>query len=126
MQDLVTLFKEYCKANIRDKARPLPEKAKQKIVRNLRGSFFKSVVQAWTVLDFYDYKNLWAEGFDTYFGYDNKRITSETMLEIIHPEDQQAFGELYHLALEGLMNIKAPIKNIGHFCISYRIKDRSG
>lgn len=119
-------FMEYCKANIVEKAIPLPVQAKQEIVNKLRSSYFKSVVQAWTVLDLYDYKHLWVEGFDTYFGYDNTSISSDTLMEIIHPEDLAAFSQLYYLVLEGLMNMKTPVKNIGHFCISYRIKNSSG
>lgn len=126
MQNLSLLFKDYCKANIANKAKPVTEEVKRKIVRNLRNSFFKSVVQAWAVRDFYEYKTLWVEGFDTYFGYDNKTMSAETLLEIIHPEDQAAFGQIYYLVLQGLLKMKTPVKDIGHFCLSYRIKNSTG
>lgn len=126
MQDLSPLFKEYCKTNITDKAKPLSEQAKQKIISNLRGSFFKSVVQAWTVLDLFEYKHLWLEGFDTYFGYQDNHLVSANMLDLVHPEDREAYGQLCHLALKGLLNMRAPVKNIGHFCISYRIRMSCG
>lgn len=126
MKSLTALFKDYCKANIRDRATPLTAEVKQNIVKNLLNSPFRSVVQAWTVLDFYDYTHLWAEGFDTYFGYKNEEITAENILEVVHPEDQEAFGQLYYLVLEGLLAMKTPVKNIGHFCISYRIRNALG
>lgn len=126
MKTLTHLFKDYCKTHIRDKAVPITNESKQEIVRNLLNSPFRSVVQAWTILDFYDYKHLWTEGFDTYFGYKNEQVTAETILEIVHPEDQEAFGQLYYLVLEGLLAMKTPVKNIGHFCISYRIRNAYG
>src|SRR5688572_1745778 len=126
MSQLAALFKDYCRQNIRARSVEIPASHKNKIVSDLRSSPFSSVVQAWSVLDFYDYKHLWAQGFDTYFGYKNDFITAENILEMVHPEDQEAFGQLYYLCLEGLMNMPISTKNIGHFCISYRLKDAYG
>jgi DNA-binding CsgD family transcriptional regulator len=126
MSQLTALFKDYCKQNITARALDLSPEQKNNIVSNLRSSPFSSVVQAWSLLDFYDYKHLWAQGFDTYFGYKNDFITAENILEMVHPEDQEAFGQLYYLCLEGLMNMPIPTKNIGHFCISYRMRDVNG
>lgn len=124
--NLTTLFKSYCEANIRSRSTGLSTKEKNEIVNALQASPFLSVIQAYSVLDLYDYKHLTAYGFDTYFGYPNDAITAETILEIVHPEDQEAFGQLYYLCLEGLVHMKIPTKDIGHFCISYRIKDAQG
>lgn len=123
---LTTLFKDYCRQAITERTVPLSAGKKQQIVDELQSSPFKSVVQAWSVLDFQEYKHLVAEGFDTYFGYDNSYITAENILEIVHPEDQEAFGKLYYLCLEGLMNMPIATKGIGHFCISYRMRDAYG
>lgn len=73
-----------------------------------------------------EHRHLWAEGFDTYFGYESGYISAETILEIVHPEDQEAFGMLYALCLEGLLNMPIATKGIGHFCISYRMRDANG
>jgi DNA-binding CsgD family transcriptional regulator len=124
--NLTALFKEYCKANITARTTPLTDQEKQEIVVSLQQSPFRNVVQAYSVLDFHDYKHLTAEGFDTYFGYSNSYITAENILGIVHPDDQEAFGKLYYLCLEGLLNMPIPTKGIGHFCISYRIKDATG
>jgi DNA-binding CsgD family transcriptional regulator len=126
METLQSLFTSYCKAKIGDRATPVSEKHTQELIRNLRDSPFTSVVQAWSVLDLYHYKHLWTEGFDTHFGYRNEDITAETILEMVHPEDRDAFGQLYYLVLEGLMNMPIPVKNIGQFCIAYRLRDAWG
>lgn len=126
MLDPVKLFKEYCHQRIALQATPVTEERKKEIVQSLIASPFQKVVQAWTVLDFYDYKLLHAEGYDTYFGFDNKEITAESILEFVHPDDQEAFSQLYYLCLEGLLNSPTPVKNIGHFCISYRIRNAHG
>jgi DNA-binding CsgD family transcriptional regulator len=120
------LFKEYCAHKISSVAQPIPEFRKQEIVESLKYSPFRSVVQAFSVLYFYDYSHLYAEGFDTYFGYRNDQITAEKILDIVHPEDQEAFGKLYYLCLEGLLHMPIPTKEIGHFCISYRMRDANG
>lgn len=86
----------------------------------------KSVVQAYSILDFYHYRHLHAEGFDRYFGYENHYITAENILELVHPEDREAFGQLYYLCLEALVHMPIPTAGIGHFCISYRLRDASG
>ena len=124
--DPVQLFKAYCRANITERAAPLTEAQKTQIVQSLLSSPFHTVAQAWMVLDFYDYKLLHAEGFDTYYGFDNRRMTAESMLEIVHPDDREAFSQLYYLCLEGLLHSPSPVKNIGHFCISYRIQNAHG
>lgn len=126
MQHPVDLFKQYCQHNITQRATPISETQKQQIVASLLASPFHTVAQAWTVLDFYDYKLLHAQGYDTYFGFDNSQISAESILEIVHPEDQEAFSQLYYLCLEGLLHSPRPVKNIGHFCISYRIKNAYG
>lgn len=126
MQHLPSLFREFCKHNIADKATPLKEQRKQELVNELKSSPLRRVIQAWTVLDFYDYKHLWTEGFDTYFGYPNESVTADSILEIVHPEDAEAVGQLYYLVLEGLLHMPVPVKNIGHFCISYRMKNSKG
>lgn len=126
MQNPVDLFKQYCHHNITLRATPIPEAQKIDIVRSLLASPFHTVAQAWTVLDFYDYKLLHAQGYDTYFGFENSQITAESVLEFVHPEDQEAFSQLYYLCLEGLLHSPRPVKHIGHFCISYRIKNAYG
>lgn len=126
MSSLITLFKEYCRQHIRAKTVPLSESEQSAIMATLTSSPFRTVVQAWSVLDFYNYKHLWAEGFDTYFGYDNNFITAEHILEMVHPEDREAFGQLYYLCLEGLVHMPIPTKGIGHFCIAYRLRDAYG
>jgi DNA-binding CsgD family transcriptional regulator len=126
MSDLSQLFREYCNSKIRPFTTLLPQDAKDAIVQELRASPFVGVVQAWSVLDFQNYEHLAAEGFDTYFGYPNASVTSDKILEMVHPEDQEAFGKLYYLCLEGLLNMPIPTKGIGHFCISYRLRDHSG
>ena len=126
MQNPVDLFKHYCHHNIALRATPLSETQKRQIVESLLASPFHTVAQAWTVLDFYDYKLLHAQGYDTYFGFDNSQITAESVLSFVHPEDQEAFSQLYYLCLEGLMHSPRPVKNFGHFCISYRIKNAYG
>jgi len=126
MNELASLFKTFCKQAIAERTIPLTDQQKQQIVDSLKNSPFKSVVQAYSVLDFQTYQHLTAEGFDTYFGYKNQEITAEKILEIVHPEDQEAFGKLYYLCLEGLMNMPISTKGIGHFCISYRMRDAFG
>ncbi len=126
MSTLHQLFTEYCNQKIRSVATDIPGEAKQEIVRQLKGSLFRSVVQAWSVLDFYDYRHLYAEGYEHYFGYDDATMSAERILEIIHPEDQEAFGNLYYLCLEGLLHMPIPVKDIGHFCVNYRIKSAAG
>ncbi|MBL0912903.1 MAG: PAS domain-containing protein [Bacteroidia bacterium] len=123
---LTALFKDFCHTHMASRATPLSEEYKKKMMDELLASPLRSVMQAWSVLDFYDYRHLWAEGFDTYFGYENSYISAETILEIVHPEDQEAFGMLYALCLEGLLNMPIPTKGIGHFCISYRMRDAKG
>lgn len=123
---LTALFKEYCKANITARTTPLTEAEQREIVDSLKQSPFRNVIQAYSVLYFHEYKHLTAEGFDTYFGYPNSYVTAENILEIVHPEDQEAFGKLYYLCLEGLLNMPIPTKGIGHFCISYRLRDANG
>ncbi len=126
MTTLTTLFKTYCKQAITDRTTPLTPERKREIVESLKDSPFRSVVQAYSVLDFHAYEHLTAEGFDTYFGYENSYITAENILEIVHPEDQEAFGKLYYLCLEGLMRMPISTKGIGQFCISYRMRDARG
>ncbi|MES2555078.1 MAG: LuxR C-terminal-related transcriptional regulator [Bacteroidota bacterium] len=126
MTQLTSLFKEYCKESIAKKTTPLTDQEKVNIVASIVESPLKSVVQAYSILDFHDYKHLHAEGFDKYFGYKNSFITAENILEIVHPDDQEAFGKLYYLCLEGLMNMPIPTQGIGHFCISYRMRDAAG
>lgn len=123
---LTALFKDYCRQAIAERTTPLSAERKKEIVDSLQNSPFRSVVQAYSVLDFQQYEHLIAEGFDTYFGYDNSYITAENILEIVHPEDQEAFGKLYYLCLEGLMHMPIATKGIGHFCISYRMRDAQG
>lgn len=126
MSQLTALFKDYCYQNIRAKTTALTPDEKSALLASLTDSPFRTVIQAWSVLDFYDYRHLHAEGFDTYFGYQNHQITAENILEMVHPEDQEAFGKLYYLCLEGLINMPIPTKGIGHFCISYRMRDAHG
>lgn len=119
-------FRDYCRSNITEVAQPLSQSESDDLINNLRTSHFKSVVQAYTVLDFYHYRHLAAEGFDTYFGYRNEEITADNILDMVHPEDQEAFGTLYYLCLEGLNHMPIPTAGIGHFCISYRMRDAWG
>lgn len=119
-------FRDYCRQKIADVASDLPPGRREEIVGSLKNSPFRAVVQAWSVLDFYSYTHLHAEGYEQYFGWPDKRMSSEFILEIVHPEDREAFGMLYYLVLEGLMNMPIPVEGIGHFCISYRIRTASG
>jgi DNA-binding CsgD family transcriptional regulator len=123
---LYTQFRDYCHAKIRGVAQDVPEARKRELVESLRSSPFRAVVQAFSVLDFYDYRHLHAEGYEHYFGWKDAEMNAAKILEIVHPEDQEAFGMLYYLCLEGLMNMPIPVKNIGHFCISYRVRMASG
>jgi DNA-binding CsgD family transcriptional regulator len=126
MSELSELFKGYCHQKIQSVAADLAPGRREEIIKDLRFSPFRSVVQAWSVLDFYRYEHLFAEGYEKYFGWPDKDMTSEFILEIVHPEDREAFGMLYYLVLEGLMNMPIPVKNIGHFCINYRIRKADG
>lgn len=126
MSSPITLFREYCHQQIRQHAAPLPTATKETLIASLRASPFRHVVQAWSVLDFYDYKHLHTEGFDTYFGWKNKEVTVETILDRVHPQDQEAFARLYYLCLEGLVHMPFPTAEIGHFCIFYRLRDAQG
>lgn len=123
---LTDLFKDYCARNIRSIAKPITDERKQEIVTSLKQSPLRNVIQAFSVLDFYDYTHLYVEGFDRYFGYTNHAVSAETILDMVHPEDQEAFGTLYYLCLEGLVHMPIPTKEIGHFCISYRMRDAQG
>lgn len=123
---LTDVFKDYCNRNIASVATPLSDQRKAELVASIKESPLRSVIQAFSVLDFYDYKHLYTEGFDTYFGYPNEQVTAEKILDIVHPEDQEAFGKLYYLCLEGLLHLPIPTKGIGHFCISYRMRDAAG
>lgn len=126
MGDLRRLLKEYCSQNISNRATPVSDGKKKEIVQSLLGSPFRNVVQAWSLLDFYEYKVLHAEGFDRYYGYDNKTIMALGVFEMVHPEDRESVGLLVRLCMEGLLHSPGPVKNIGHFCISYRIKNAQG
>jgi DNA-binding CsgD family transcriptional regulator len=126
MSSLITLFREYCHQKIRQHSSPLPAAEKEALITSLRTSPFRHVVQAWSVLDFYDYKHLHTDGFDTYFGWNNKDVTEETILDMVHPQDREAFAGLYYLCLEGLVNMPIPTAGIGHFCIFYRLRDAKG
>ena len=92
----------------------------------MRSSPFRSVVQAWSLLDFYEYRHLHAEGYEKYFGWPDDLMTAEKILEIVHPDDREAFGTLYSLVLQGLQQMPIPVREIGHFCISYRIRRMDG
>jgi DNA-binding CsgD family transcriptional regulator len=126
MNELSQTFREYCTHKITNVASDLPAGRREEIIRELKGSPFRSVIQAWSVLDFYRYEHLHAEGYEKYFGWPDEKVTSDFILEIVHPDDREAFGMLYYLCLEGLLSMPTPVKNIGHFCISYRIKTASG
>ena len=126
MSSLITLFREYCHQKIRQHSSPLSSAEKEALITSLCTSPFRHVVQTWSVLDFYDYKHLYTEGFDTYFGWENKDVTTETILDMVHPQDQEAFAGLYYLCLEGLVNMPFPTAEIGHFCIFYRLRDAQG
>lgn len=126
MENLYAQFKDYCNTRIAGVARDVSLARKKELVESLKSSPFRSVVQAFSVLDFYQYRHLHAEGYEHYFGWKDAEMSSEKILEIVHPEDKEAFGMLYYLVLEGLMNMPIPVKNIGHFCISYRIRMASG
>lgn len=126
MKTLSDTFREYCSEKITSVARDLPAGRREEIIRELKNSPFRSVIQAWSVLDFYRYEHLHAEGYEKYFGWPDEKMTSDFILDIVHPDDREAFGMLYYLCLEGLLHMPIPVKNIGHFCISYRIKTASG
>jgi predicted HTH transcriptional regulator len=123
---IVDVFKGYCYERIRSRATDVSPEHKAKLVEDLKNSPFKSVVQSWSVLDFYDYKHLHQEGYEKYLDWDSGTITAEKILEIVHPDDKEAFTQLYYLVLEGLMNMPTPVKGIGHFCISYRVLTGTG
>ncbi len=124
--ELYQTFKQYCFHNITARATDISPEAKQHLLAQLKGSPFRSVVQAWSVLDFYTYSHLHAEGYSQYFGWPDEEMNAKRILDIVHPDDQAAFGMLYYLVLEGLMHMPIPVKDIGHFCISYRIRTASG
>jgi DNA-binding CsgD family transcriptional regulator len=126
MNPLYVQFKEYCASKITAVAQDVPQSRKLEIVESLKASPFRAVVQAFSVLDFFDYQHLHAEGYAHYFGWQDHEMSSHKILEIVHPEDQEAFGMLYYLVLEGLLHMPIPVKNIGHFCISYRIRMANG
>lgn len=123
---IVDVFKGYCYERVRSRATDVSAEYKEKLVEDLKNSPFRAVVQSWSVLDFYDYKHLYQEGYDKYLEWDSSLISAEKILEIVHPDDKDAFTQLYYLVLEGLMNMPTPVKNIGHFCISYRVQTGTG
>lgn len=123
---IVDVFKGYCYEKITNRATDVSPEHKQQLVEDLKNSPFRAVVQSWSVLDFYDYKHLHQEGYDKYLDWDSSLITAEKILDIVHPDDKDAFTQLYYLVLEGLMNMPTPVKNIGHFCISYRVQTGNG
>lgn len=126
MSQLAALFHDFTRTRIRPFVKPVDPEQKEQILQSLLQSPFRSVVQAWSVLDFYDYRHWWAEGFDTYFGYSNAFITADYILDLVHPEDQEAFGQLYYLCLQGLLSLPIPTAGIGHFCIRYRMRKKDG
>jgi DNA-binding CsgD family transcriptional regulator len=121
VDSLHSLFKDYCYLKIRGAANNISSQKQEALVNELLNSPFRSVVQAWSILDFYDYKHLYAEGYEKYFGWKDSSISAKRILEIVHPDDQKAFGKLYYLVLEGLLAMPIPVKGIGQFCISYRV-----
>ena len=123
---IVDVFKGYCYEKIQSRATDVSPEHKAKLVEDLKNSPFRSVVQSWSVLDFYTYSHLYQEGYEKYLDWDSGQITAEKILEIVHPDDKQDFIQLYYLVLEGLMNMPTPVKNIGHFCISYRVQTGKG
>jgi DNA-binding CsgD family transcriptional regulator len=123
---LFTQFRDYCNSKIANVATDLPPGRREELVGQLKTSPFRSVVQAWSVLDFYQYKHLHAEGYEKIIGWPDEKMSAEFILEIVHPDDQEAFGMLYYLVLEGLMNMPVPVEGIGVFCISYRIRTPRG
>ncbi|MCU0431986.1 MAG: LuxR C-terminal-related transcriptional regulator [Bacteroidia bacterium] len=126
MTNTVTIFKQYCAAKIASRCNDVSVEHKKQLVDELKNSPLRQVVQAWSVLDFYTYTHLHAEGYERYFGWPDAEMTSEKILEIVHPDDQEAFAKLYYLVLEGLLAMPVPVKSIGHFCISYRIQTAQG
>jgi DNA-binding CsgD family transcriptional regulator len=126
MSSVAEIFKYYCATKIAARSSDIQPEAKISLIEELRSSPLRSVMQAWSVLDFYTYSHLHTEGFERYFGWPDAEMTSEKILEIVHPDDQEAFAKLYYLVLEGLLAMPIPVKGIGHFCISYRIKTAQG
>lgn len=126
MKGIKSIFKSYCQQHIGSKSNAVSSEKKKEIVKSLTESPFKYVVQAWSVLDFSDFSILHAEGFDRYFGYNNDDIMRQGMLGITHPEDIENLSFLLRLCMDGLLNSPKPVKNIGHFCLSYRIKNADG
>lgn len=126
MSSTLDLFKHYCTTKIASRCNDISIAEKEALVNNLKASPFRSVVQAWSVLDFYTYTHLYTEGYERYFGWPDKEMSSEKILEIVHPNDREAFTKLYSLVLEGLLAMPIPVKGIGHFCISYRIQTAQG
>lgn len=126
MQAVVDIFKHYCATKIAARSTDISPEQKTQLVNQLKNSPLRSVVQAWSVLDFYTYTHLHAEGYERWFGWPDEEMTSEKILEIVHPEDQEAFTKLYYLVLEGLLAMPISVKNIGHFCISYRVRTAQG
>lgn len=123
---ITDVFKSYCHERIRSRANDVDAEAKQRLVEELKNSPFRSVVQSWSVLDFYNYQHLYQEGYEKYLDWPSGAITAEKILEIVHPDDKEAFTKLFYLVLEGLMHMPTPVKNIGHFCISYRVQTGKG
>jgi DNA-binding CsgD family transcriptional regulator len=123
---IVDVFKGYCYERVQSRATDISPEDKAKLVEDLKSSPFRSVVQSWSVLDFYTYTHLYQEGYEKYLDWESGQITAEKILDIVHPEDKEAFTQLYYLVLEGLMNMPIPVKNIGHFCISYRVQTGNG
>lgn len=123
---IVDVFKGYCYEKISNVATDISPEEKSKLVAELKNSPFRSVVQSWSVLDFHTYSHLHQEGYDKYLEWDSSLISAEKILDIVHPDDKEAFTQLYYLVLEGLMNMPIPVKNIGHFCISYRVQTGNG
>ncbi|MCA6365303.1 MAG: PAS domain-containing protein [Bacteroidetes bacterium] len=126
MSSVADLFKHYCASKIASRCHDVGAERKQQLIAELKNSPLRQVVQAWSVLDFYTYSHLHTEGYERYFGWPDAEMTSEKILEIVHPDDQEAFAKLYYLVLEGLLAMPVPVKGIGHFCISYRVRTAQG
>lgn len=121
---LYQTFKDYCATNITSRATHIPQKEINVLVSSIENSPLINSVQAYSILDFYKYQHLGIHGFDSYFGY--KDVSSQLILDIVHPDDQEAFGTLYYLCLEGLLNMPIPVKEIGHFTVMYRLRHSNG
>jgi DNA-binding CsgD family transcriptional regulator len=121
---LYQTFKDYCGAKITSRATHITQNEINALVSSIENSPLVNSVQAYSILDFYKYQHLGIHGFDTYFGY--KNVSSQQVLDIVHPEDAEAFGQLYYLCLEGLLSMPIPVKEIGHFTIMYRLQHANG